>query len=89
MNATEGGTAALLYAATEDRVACVWAGSGLYEATQPGFWDEIVDEVAGGFLTGAPARGIVTAVRRIGKRLAVLAPGEDSAGNELSDEISG
>lgn len=89
MNETAEGTAALLYVATDDRVACVWAGPGLFEARAAGFWDDVVDEVAGGFLSGAPARGIRVAVRRIGKLLAEIAPGEDRAGNELSDEVSG
>lgn len=89
MNETADGTAALLYVATDDHVACVWAGHGLYEARTPGFWDDVVDEVAGGFVTGAPARGIRVAVGRIGKLLVELAPGEDRAGNELSDEVSG
>lgn len=89
MNETEGGTAALLYVATDDRVACVWAGAGLFGARAPGFWDDVVEEVAGGFLSNAPARGIRVAVGRLGKLLAEVAPGDDRGGNELTDDVSG
>lgn len=88
MDETDEDTGVLLYIAADDRTACVWAGAGVYGARDEGFWDEVVDEVAGGFVSGAPGRGIATAVRRIGRLLRELVPGEDTAGNELPDEVS-
>ncbi len=88
MEDTAEGTGVLLYVAVDDRVACVWAGPGIYGARATGFWDEVVDEVVGGFLVRAPARGIATAVRRIGRVLREVVPGEDTAGNELDDAVT-
>lgn len=89
MGATRDGTGVLLYAAVEDRKAAVWAGPGIHGATEPGFWQATVDEVVvAGFRAGDGASGLVRALERIGDLLRAHAPGEDTAGNELPDEVT-
>lgn len=88
MHETEDDTGVLLYVAWGDRVAAVWAGSGIHAAAKEGFWDDIVGELAYGFSHKEGGRAIVRAVRRIGNLLRKHAPGEDHAGDELPNELS-
>lgn len=89
MRRTAGDTGVLLYVAVEDRKAAVFAGQGLHDAAQPGFWQEVVDIVAAGYQRGEPAQELVSAVERIGELLRTAVPGEDPHGNELPDVVSG
>lgn len=87
MDRTADGTGVLLYVALAPRVACVFAGEGLYARAESTLWDEVVDRVARGFREARAADGLVEAIDRLGELLRRTAPGEDR-GNELSDEVS-
>jgi uncharacterized membrane protein len=89
MRRTAQDTGVLLYVAVEDRKAAVFAGKGIHGAVQPGFWQEVVDTVAAGYRRGEPAQALVSAVERLGGLLREAVPGEDVAGNELPDAVSG
>ena len=89
MRRTAQDTGVLLYVAVEDRKAAVFAGRGIHGAAQAGFWQEVVDSVAAGYRRGEPAQGLVAAVERLGGLLREAVPGEDVAGNELPDAVSG
>jgi uncharacterized membrane protein len=88
MRRTTADTGVLLYVAVADRKAAVYAGRGVHGAALPGFWQEVVDEVAAGFRKGDALAGLEAAVERIGGVLRTAVPGEDTAGNELPDQVS-
>jgi len=88
LDKTRDGTGVLLYIATVDRKAAVWAGPGLDGASAPGFWQAATDRVAAGYRTGDAAGGIVAALATIGELARVAAAGDDTAGNELPDRVS-
>jgi uncharacterized membrane protein len=87
MDRTAHGTGVLLYAAVESRKAAVWAGEGLHAAAAPGFWDTVLDALVEGEAKAGLAEGLVSALTRIGALLRERFPGEDSAGNELPDDV--
>jgi uncharacterized membrane protein len=88
MYETEEQTGVLLYVSLEPRVCCVFAGQGIHGAAKEGFWDEVIDKVAGGFSSGQAAKGLVDALDAIGDLLRQEVPGEDTAGNELPNTIT-
>ncbi len=88
MYETEEQTGVLLYVALEPRVCCVFAGQGIHGAAKPGFWDDVIDEVAAGFGAGQAAKGLIEALDAIGELLREQVPGEDRAGNELPNAIT-
>ena len=88
MERTVEATGVLLYVAVKDRSAAVFAGAGIHGAAGDGFWQDAIDAVARGFASGQPASGIVCALDMIGSLLRASAPGEDTAGNELPDEVT-
>ncbi|MCP4132744.1 MAG: hypothetical protein GY754_17395 [bacterium] len=88
MDKTEEDTGVLLYAAVDNKQAAVYAGSGIYESAEPGFWQEVIDTVTKGFSGGNGSQGIADALAVIGRLLREKVPGEDRAGNELPNEIS-
>jgi len=88
MDRTRDGTGVLLYVAVDDHKAAVWAGPGLVGASEPGFWQAAVAEVAAGFKQGDGAGGIVRALAHIGELARRVAPGDDTAGNELANRVT-
>lgn len=88
MTATRDGTGVLLYVAARDRLAALYAGPGIHAATEPGFWQDVIDAVADGYRREDGAGGLCRALDEIGELLRKHAPGEDTAGNELPDTVS-
>ena len=88
MNRTTDGTGVLLYVATHDRKAAVWAGPGVYGGADPGFWASAVDAVANGWRDGDPASGLCAAIAQIGALLVEAAAGRDTAGDELPNSVT-
>lgn len=85
---TRDGTGVLLYVAERDRKTAVFAGPGVYGARAPGFWNDVAATIARGYATGDRIGGLVRAVEVIGEILRVSAPGEDTAGDELPNQVT-
>jgi uncharacterized membrane protein len=88
MERTRDDTGVLLYVAFEDRKAAVFAGSGIHGAAAKGFWQEVVDEIAAGFRDGEPLEGLRAALGSVGVLLREHAAGDDSAGDELPNQVT-
>ncbi|HEY5926882.1 MAG TPA: TPM domain-containing protein [Kofleriaceae bacterium] len=88
LDRTQDGTGVLLYVAARDRKAAVFAGPGVYGAREPGFWNDVAAAVARGYADGDRIAGLLRAVEMIGEILRSAAPGEDTAGNELPNQVT-
>ena len=88
MDKTRDSTGVLLYVAVDDHKTAVFAGAGIFGATEPGFWQSVSDAVASGAKRGALHEGLVDALARVGELLRKHVPGDDAAGNELPDEVT-
>lgn len=88
LDRTRDGTGVLLYVAERDRKTAVFAGPGIYGAREPGFWKDVAATVARGYAEGDRLGGLLRALEQIGEILRVAAPGEDTAGNELPDQVT-
>lgn len=88
MTETAEATGVLLYVAERDRVAAVYAGGGIHGARDASFWQGVIDAVAGGYRDGDKIGGLVQALDTIGVLLRQAVPSDDSAGNELPDQVS-
>lgn len=89
MRETAQGTGVLLYVAVESRVACVFAGEGVHGVREPDFWEDVVGSVATGFAKGDARGGLCEALGRLGDLLRDACPGDDAAGDELPNEVTG
>lgn len=85
---TRGETGVLLYVAPSSRKVAVWAGEGIHGAAAPTFWRSVTDAVAAGFATGDRVGGLARALDEIGVLLRAHVPGDDTAGNELPDQVT-
>ena len=88
MGDTRGDTGVLLYVAARSHKAAVWAGAGVHGAGDEKFWQSVIDRVTAAYRQGAGATGVVAAIDQIGDLLRAHMPGEDTAGNELPDQVS-
>lgn len=80
---TKEGTGVLLYLATEQRRAAVWAGPGITAGDELSTWRPVF--AALGAHRGDDLAGLCAAVTALGRVLTVHAAGEDIHGNELAD----
>lgn len=88
LDRTRDGTGVLLYVAERDRKVAVFAGPGIYGARAPGFWKDVAVTVARGYAADDRLGGLLRAVEQIGEILRATVPGEDTAGNELPDQVT-
>lgn len=88
MDKTRDATGVLLYVAEHDHKAAVYAGSGVYGARETATWKEITATVARGYAAGERVSGLVKAVAMIGDILREAAPGTDTAGDELPNQVT-
>ncbi len=88
MHKTRDDTAVLLYLAIVDRKVAVYAGKGIHGAAEEGFWGGVAAEVAGGFKAGDSLGGLCNALEMIGHLLREHAPGDDTAGDELPNQVT-
>lgn len=80
---TQDDTGVLLYVATGSRRAAVYGGAGVHDEGAP--WTGVAEAVAKGAGRGALVEGLCDALRLIGEHLRARVPGEDTAGDELSN----
>jgi uncharacterized membrane protein len=83
---TKEGTGVLLYIASEQRRAAVWAGPGITDGAELSTWRPVFAALEAHRDDGIA--GLCAAVTALGKILTVHATGEDKHGNELSDGVS-
>lgn len=83
----ENGT--LIYIATEDHKAAIYAGKGIHEKVEDGFWSDVLNLLIEHFKKDAYEEGIEKAVFKIGEKLQELFPYHQKGElDELSNEIS-
>ncbi len=85
---TRDDTGVLLYIAERDHKAAVFAGSGVYGARKPALWKDIAAAVAEGYAAGDRLSGLVRALAMIGDILRETARGDDTAGDELPNQVT-
>jgi uncharacterized membrane protein len=79
----------LIYIASEDHKAAVYAGKGIHEQVEDGFWSEVLNTLIEYFKQDDYEKGIEVAVYKVGKKLQELFPYHQKGNiNELSNEIS-
>ncbi len=77
-------TGVLLYLATANRAAAVWAGTGIDGGGDAATWKPVFDALAAGAAADQTAK-ICAAIAALGRVLAVRCAGPDRHGNELGD----
>jgi uncharacterized membrane protein len=88
MDQTEQKNGVLIYVASEDHKAAVYAGEGIHKQVEEGFWDDVLNTLITHFKKGEFEEGIETAVHKVGPKLEELFPYQRGDANELSNEIS-
>lgn len=88
MDETELQNGVLIYIATEDHKAAVYAGKGILKQVEDGFWDEVLKIILNHFKKEEYEAGLVEAIKKVGFKLKELFPYRQDDINELSDEIS-
>lgn len=78
----------LIYIATEDHKAAVYAGKGIYKQVKDGFWSDVLNILLTHFKKQEYETGIIKAVKEVGLKLEELFPWQKGDINELSNEIS-
>lgn len=88
MDETQRQNGVLIYIATEDHKAAVYAGKGIHKQVEDGFWSDVLKTILDHFKREEYETGITEAVKRVGGKLKELFPYKKGDQNELSDEIS-
>lgn len=88
MDETELQNGVLIYIATEDHKAAVYAGKGIHNQVEDGFWNDVLNIILNHFKQQEYEAGIIEAVKKVGNKLKELFPGRHDDVNELSNEIS-
>jgi uncharacterized membrane protein len=88
MDQTEQQNGVLIYIASDDQKAAVYAGKGIHKQVEEGFWNDVLNILIDHFKEEAFANGIAQAIQKVGTKLVELFPHERGDTNELSDEIS-
>lgn len=88
MDETELQNGVLIYIATEDHKAAVYAGKGIHKQVEEGFWNDVLNILLDHFKQQEFEAGIVEAVKIVGNKLKELYPYRRDDINELTDEIS-
>ena len=88
MDQTDLQNGVLIYIASEDRQAAVYAGKGIHKQVEDHFWNDVLEIILQHFKKGQFEEGIARAITKVGKKLKELFPYQRDDVNELSDEIS-
>lgn len=88
MDETELQNGVIIYIASEDHKAAVFAGKGIYGQVESGYWNDVLNILLSHFKKGSYEEGIVKAVEVVGNKLTELYPFKRGDVNELTDEIS-
>ncbi|MDZ7715759.1 MAG: TPM domain-containing protein [Balneolaceae bacterium] len=88
MDQTELQNGVLIYIASEDHKAAVYAGKGIHKQVEDPFWNDVLEIILQHFKKEEFEQGIAEAVTKVGNKLKELFPYQRKGVNELSDEIS-
>lgn len=88
MDQTDLQNGVLIYIASEDRNAAVYAGKGIHKQVEENFWNDALAIILQYFKKGEFEKGIAEAVTKVGNKLKELYPYQRDDMNELSNEIS-
>lgn len=89
MDETKLQNGVLIYIATEDHKAAVYAGKGIHREVEDGFWDDVLKILIQHFKKEEYEEGIEEAVHKVGDKLEELFPYHQKGDlDELSNEIS-
>lgn len=88
MDETEQKNGVLIYIASEDHKAAVFAGKGIHRQVEEHYWNDVLQILLNHFKKGEFEEGIEDAVNEVGAKLKELYPFQRGDVNELSDEIS-
>ncbi|MEL7833978.1 TPM domain-containing protein [Fodinibius sp. Rm-B-1B1-1] len=89
MDETQLQNGVLIYIATEDHKAAVYAGKGIHREVDEGFWDDILQILVQHFKNEEYEEGIEKAVHKVGNKLEQLFPYHQKGDlDELSNEVS-
>lgn len=88
MDETELQNGVLIYIASEDHKAAVYAGKGIHKQVEDGFWNDVLNILLEHFKKEEYEAGIVEAVSKVGNKLKELYPYQSGDINELTNEIS-
>lgn len=88
MDQTRQQNGVLIYIASEDHKAAVYAGKGIHKQVEENFWSDVLHILIEHFKKQEFEQGIEDAVLMVGDKLTELYPFQEGKSNELSDEIS-
>ncbi len=89
MDETKLKNGVLIYIATEDHRAAVYAGKGIHREVEDGFWDDVLQILINHFKKEEFELGIEEAIHKVGDKLEELFPYHQKGDlDELSNEIS-
>lgn len=88
MDQTELQNGVLIYVASEDHKAAIYAGKGIYDQVEKDYWNDVLNILIQHFKKKEFEQGIEDAVKKVGTKLAELFPYKGTDISELSNEIS-
>lgn len=88
MDQTKQKNGVLIYIASEDHKAAVYAGKGIHTQVNDHFWSDLLQILLEHFKKEEYETGIIKAVKKAGNKLVEIFPYKRSDVNELSNEIS-
>jgi len=88
MDETQRQNGVLIYIASEDHEAAVYAGKGIHSEVEEGFWSDVLQILINHFKQDNFEQGIAEAVKKVGTKLEELYPYRKGDVDELSNEIS-
>src|SRR5699024_9537616 len=88
MDQTQLQNGVLIYIASEDHKAAVYAGAGIHTRVEDNFWQDVLDIILQHFKQQDYGEGMAKAVIKVGDKLKELFPYQSGDVNELTDEIS-
>lgn len=88
MDETRRQNGVLIYIATEDHKAAVYAGKGIHGKVPKHYWNDVLAIIIDHFKKDEYEEGLIDAVTEVGKKLKELYPSGGNDPNELPDEIS-
>lgn len=88
MDDTELQNGILIYVASIGHKAAIYAGKGIHQQVEDGFWNDVLNHLIEEFSHEQFETGIAEAVRQIGTKLKELFPYHSEDTNELKNDIS-